>query len=267
MKMPQESEIKVEANVDLGILIGLLLTDGCVSKSKKGSVQIKFTAKSDVLHEIFREKMKKLFGVEKFLERFNVRVHENSVSIVKDTIFVSNRIMNFLHTIVPTFRKKPFKDGTFPSTRLPDFVFNLEPSEIAKILQVMFSADGSVCLWVQWRKDQRRWTINRCVELACKHPTIAEQVTELLIKLGFHPLNRRKSGKVSLLKQEDIIKFKEKIGFIPGVKVTAQSKVWEGFEKNQVLDLAVRTIGLKKKDLEKFKTKEEVINFLKSKIV
>jgi hypothetical protein len=48
-----------EPNLNLGILIGLLLTDGCITKNKKGSVQIKLTTKSDELHTLFREQMEK----------------------------------------------------------------------------------------------------------------------------------------------------------------------------------------------------------------
>jgi CTP:phosphocholine cytidylyltransferase-like protein len=251
-------------NEDLGVLIGLLLTDGCITANKKGSVQIKFTSKSEELHNLFREKMKKCFGCTNLIERKVKRVHKNSTSIVKDTIFFDKSVANTLLKLTPTFRKKPFKDGTFPNVQIPQFVFTLKPEEISKVLQAMFSADGSVCLWVQWREDQKRWIINKCIELACKHPLIGKQVAQLLIQLGFQPIHRVKSGKVSLFKREDILKFKELIGFVPGVKITRNSKVWEGFEKNQILDLAIKTMELKKEDLEHFENKEEVINFLKS---
>ena len=67
-----------------------------------------------------------------------------------------------------------------------------------------------------------------------------------------------------LNKKSDLIKFAKEIRFVNGVKVTKNSKNWCGFEKNQILDLAIKTFELRKKDLEKFKTKEEVIDFLKS---
>jgi hypothetical protein len=63
------SKIRIpESNlVDLGILIGLLITDGCVTWSG-GSWRITFTGKSKELHKIFKEKVNKLFGINKFTE-------------------------------------------------------------------------------------------------------------------------------------------------------------------------------------------------------
>jgi hypothetical protein len=122
------------------------------------------------------------------------------VSIVKDTIFVSKTVASVLHKLVPTFRKKPFNDGIYPQSKIPEFIFKLKPEEISQILRVMFSADGCICVWAQWRKDQKRWIINRFVELACEHPVIAEQVTKLLTLLGFHPKHRVKS-------KEEVINF------------------------------------------------------------
>jgi hypothetical protein len=61
-----------------------------------------------------------------------------------------------------------------------------------------------------------------------------------------------------------MIKFQKEIRFVDEVKISGKSKNWKGFEKNQILDLAIKTFKLKKKDLQHFKTKEEVINFLKS---
>ena len=72
---------------------------------------------------------------------------------------------------------------------------------------------------------------------------------------------------VVLFKKQDIIKFRKEIGFIRGVKVTKDSKNWEGFEKNLILDLAIKTFELKKKDLQEFKMKNEIALFLKSLIL
>jgi len=48
------------------------------------------------------------------------------------------------------------------------------------------------------------------------------------------------------------------------VKISSKSKNWCGFEKNQILGLAIKTFGLKKKDLQHFKTKQEIVDFLKT---
>jgi hypothetical protein len=125
----------------------------------------------------------------------------------------------------------------------------------------MFSADGSVCFGVKWHKSKNMWQFTRRVKFSSKHPVIKQQIAELLKRFELNPKTWEKE--VVLERRNDLIKFKKEIGFIPGVKVTKNSKNWEGFEKNQILNLLIKSFKLKKKDLQQFKTKEEVINFLK----
>jgi hypothetical protein len=248
--------IREQNRNDLGMLIGLLLTDGSVNTSG-GHKNIAFTNRSEVLHQIFKEKMQRVFGVSKFQEWRDKRWNN-----VKTTFLRSAKIFKILHSIVPSFRTKPLSDGTFSPAKIPEFVFNLEEKVIAEILKLMFSADGCVCLGVTWNKTDKRWQIRRMVKFACRHPKIKEQVSSLLKKLGIG--NKIKPDGIVIWRKEDILKFKEKIGFVDGVEVTKNSKNWEGFEKNKILNLAIKSFELKKKDLEKFNTKIEVINFLKS---
>jgi hypothetical protein len=65
---------EIKPDVNLGILIGLLLTDGWVS-----SKQIGISNKSEEIHRIFKEKVSLLFGTQNFKERksgFNVKQTE-----------------------------------------------------------------------------------------------------------------------------------------------------------------------------------------------
>ena len=62
MRMSQNSELK--PNLDLGILIGLLLTDCSVSVKFSHHATINFTNKSIDLHNLFKEKMNKLFNIK-----------------------------------------------------------------------------------------------------------------------------------------------------------------------------------------------------------
>jgi hypothetical protein len=261
--MPQTIETKEfkEGNVELGVVIGLLLTDGWVSKNKS-SWQIGFTNRSEELHELFKEKIKKIFGDVHFTTTPNSKNKG-----IKVTTLTSKKIGDFLHSFTPSFRKKAFTNGTFSNCKLPDFFFNLSKEEIKQVLSAMFSADGGVTLSVGWRKRNVKcrinegWEIKREIILGCKNPRIKKQIIKLLEKLGFNP--REDKIKIVLEKKRDIIKFKNEIGFIDGVKIS-KSNTWKGFEKNQILDLAIKTMELKKKDLKQFKNKEEVVNFLKS---
>lgn len=131
----------------------------------------------------------------------------------------------------------------------------------------MFSADGSVSLWVVRNKRKSVWEIKKLVKISCKHPIIRIQLFHLLKKLGFSPTLREINDEVVLFKKQDIIKFKKEIGFVPEVKITGDSRNWEGFEKNQILDLAIKTFEFKKKDLNGFETKKDIMGFLKTNIL
>jgi len=253
--MKQEIQ-QLEPSVDLGMLVGLLLTDGSVSK-RKTTWTIELTGKSEGLHEIFKEKVRKLFGKE-LVESKDKR----DMQLTK-TKFSSVKIAKLLFEFTPTFRTRQFEDGSFPNSKIPDFIFKLLSHEISEILRVMFSADGGISMWVSWHKKKQVWEIRKRVFLACKHPSIRKQIVALLKQVGIEAKDR-KSGEVVIWKKSEIKKFRSLIRFVSRVKVTKDSKHWTGFEKTQILDIAIKTFDLKKRDLQKFKTKEEVINFVKS---
>lgn len=243
----------LQPSEDLGILVGLLLTDGCVSHK-----QLIFHNNSEEMHELFKEKVTSVFGMNKFtegIERNGVRRTQLSA---KKAI---QELLRFCE--LETFRRKPFKNGEFPNIELPKFIKELSKNEICKILQSMFSSDGSISLSARWHKTNNSWEIRRRVELSCKHPIIRKQLIDLLKSIGLSPVNSSNEN-ITIEKIEDIKKFKEIIGFVKGIKIGKDSKNWDGFEKNQILSLAIRTMEFSKKDLQHFRTKEEVIDFLKS---
>ena len=139
--MEQKTLTKLEPSLDLGILVGLLLTDGCVTFSSR-SWRIVFSGKSEELLDLFKEKMKSLFGIQKF----SVWTDEFGVTSLQVR---QKQVVAQLFSLIPTFRTKPFKDGTFPQVKLPDFFQILSTIEIAEIMKAMFSADGSIVLGVK----------------------------------------------------------------------------------------------------------------------
>lgn len=240
---------------DLGMLVGLLLTDGCVSSSKF----LVFHNKSEAMHKLFRQQVTKVFGNVHFTERIESngtkRTQVTSKSIVKKLLELSN---------IKTFRRKRFKNGKFPPVKLPEFIKSLQRLAILKFLRVIFSADGSVSISVRWHKGNKSWEIRRRIELTCKHPNLRKEFFELIKNVGFSP---RTSGEnITLERKKDILKFAKVVRFVPGIKVGGDSRNWKGFEKNQIVDLSIKTLDFKKRDLNKFKTKKEIINFLKSQI-
>lgn len=240
---------------NLGILVGLLLTDGCVS-SKRFLV---FHNKSEVMHQLFQKQVSKVFGDIHFTQRIESngtkRTQVSSKLVVRKLLEMCE---------IKTFRRKQFENGKFPSVKLPPFFGNLTRDSLFKILQVVFSADGSISIAVRWHKGNDSWEIRRRIELTCKHPKLRNDFFTLISSIGFSP--RTSHENITLEKKSDIQKFANEIRFVPGIKVGGDSKNWKGFEKNQILDLAIKTFDLGKKDLQQFKTKDEVISFLKSEL-
>lgn len=247
--------LEPKPNVDLGILIGLLLTDGSVSFSSR-SWKIVFSSKSEVLLNVFRNKMQNLFDVKSFsenIDRFKVK-----------SLIVRNKdISNLLFKFTPTFRTKQFKDGSFPQPKIPDFIQELPKNELSEVIKVMFSADGSIVLGVKWNKFKRSWVFTRRVQITTINPFLKNQLVKIL-KENFQMKPQVWPKEIALERKEDILKFCKEIGFVKGLTISKKSKNWCGLEKNKILELAIRTFGLEKRDLEHFKTKEEVIDFLKN---
>ena len=129
----------------------------------------------------------------------------------------------------------------------------------------MFSADGCVSLWVTWNKKKKIWEIKKYVKISNYSSNIRKGIVKILLSLGFSPTNRESNREVVLFKKSDLIKFHREIGFVKGVKITKNSRYWNGLEKNYVLKLVINSFGVKKSELKKFKTKIEVIDFLRRK--
>lgn len=239
----------------LGILIGLLLTDGCVSDERF----LIFHNKSEVMHKEFRKHVNKLFGDVHFTERFEVNG-------TKRTQLTSKKIVSRLLSLskMTTFRKKQFDDGEFPETKLPFFIKNLSRSSMSKFLQTIFSADGSISVSARWHKRNNSWEIRRRVELTCKNPYLRKDFYNLIENFGFSP--RVSNENITLERKSDILRFTNSVRFIPNVTIGGDSKYWRGFEKNQILDLAVKSFDFGKQNLIEFNKKEDVMKFLKSHI-
>ena len=232
-----------ESSVDLGILVGILLTDGSISR-KGRSFSIELSGKS-------KELIRLLFGVEKFLETRDSRYPE-----IFRTILTNRNVAESLLKFSPTFRTKQFPDGKFPPAKLPEFIFKLNQKEKSAVLSAMFSCDGCISLWIVWNKKWKVWEIKKWVKFACKHPRLRKQTFQLLKSLGYSPVVREINDEILLAKKKDIIKFAREIRFVDGVKVTGDSRNWEGFRKNEVLDFAVKSYDIKQDTIRNFSRKD-----------
>ena len=238
-----------------GIIVALLLTDGSVKKTKRKN-SIIFANKSDVLHKIFKEVVQKVSEKKlHFVERIDKRN-------VKITEVNSKELVEKLLNILPTWRRKPYEDGSYPPVKIPDFIKKMENEKLRKVLQIMFSCDGSVVLGVKWHKTKKTWVFTRRVQITITHPVIRKDVKEILERLGFEPKVWR--NEIVIDKKDDLIKFKKEIGFVNNVKISRKSRYWCGKDKNYVLTLLIKSFNFGASLLRKYKSPSEIINLLKT---
>lgn len=245
---------QLQPSEDLGILVGLLLTDGCVTGVSSGKPKVIFTNKSEFLQSFFKEKFIEVFGKTNFKEF----LRSNGVTNIEVN---SKKIVTELLKLTPTFRTRQFEDGTFPNVKIPEFMKELPIESLRKVLQAMFSADGCVILRVRLHNRKKKWEILREIKLSCKHPQLKEETANLLRRLELNPKIR--SDCIALTRKQDMVKFQKEIRFVDGLKV-GENMIWDGIEKNFVLDLLVKTFDLKESAINKFNSKSEIISFLKT---
>lgn len=177
------------------------------------------------------------------LEPARIRIGSTRDGLVK-AIVNSKEIGNWLVGTFGTFRTLKFENDEPTLAKLP--VPLLESSGyIADFLRAAFSCDGGVSLYPARRSGKdggTRWLI-RTVFLACSHPQLRRDYLKLLSGFGIRARDVAKDGKLKIETEVDIRLFQAKIGFIPGVRVTGNSKFWNGYEKNAVLKLLTDSYG------------------------
>lgn len=222
----------------LAILLGLLFTDGCVSPKGK-SWRIYFAVISQELVDLFRDCMVSVFDLEPARVRIGF-TRDGRVRAIVD----SKEIGNWLVDTFGTFRTLKFENGELTLAKLP--ISLLESSGYAAdFLRAAFSCDGGVSFYPARRSGRdggTRWLI-RTVFLACSHPQLRRDYLKLLSGLGIRAREVAKDGKLKIETEANIRLFQEKVGFIPGVRVTGNSKFWNGYEKNAVLQLLTDSYG------------------------
>lgn len=214
----------------LAILLGLLFTDGCVSK-KGNSWRIYFAVKSVALINSFRACMIDSFTID--CER--VRIGKTQDGLIR-AIVNSKEIGNFLTETFGTFRTFKFSNDTLPDAKIPVGSL-IESGFVTEFLQAAFSCDGGLCFYPASRKGKNgdtMWLI-RTIFLSCAHPQLRTDYIVLLAHVGIAVREVSKDGKIKIETQFNIKRFHEYIGFIHNVEVTLHSKYWNGSYKHEVL--------------------------------
>lgn len=234
---------KIEEAVDPNevTLLGILYTDGCLSKKGKNSWCLYLSNTSWSIIKAFKESLMKLYDLPEERIRISRKI-VNGKPFYK-AVVDSSEIGQILTQKYGTFRTLKYRckvnESFYPPASLPIELAN-DLRAICKFLQVAFSCDGGVNLYVAHNKY--RWLI-RNVYLACQHPTLRKQYQKLLWKIGIAGKILEKDDLVRIQDRENLEKFARKVGFMKGVKITQNSAYWQDWQKQKVLELAIASYG------------------------
>lgn len=216
-------------------LLGLLYTDGCVSRKGKSAWRLYFSNKATPLIELFRESITQRFGVPP--ER--VRISEIKDGLTR-AILDSKKVGDELIGRYGTFRTETREEESETDAHL--LVEALKQSSFtAEFLRVVFTCDGGVNLYVARRSGKyggTQWLI-RGVYIACAHRQLQIDFYQLLLFLGISARIVPGDRKVKIETEAGLRAFHRYIGFVSGVYTTHTSRFWEGYTKQEILDMLI----------------------------
>lgn len=228
-------------NYDEATLLGILYTDGCLSKKGKNCWRFYVSNTSWQIIQAFKDSMMELFD----LPESRVRISQEQVNSKPfyRAVVDSSEIGWELTRKYGTFRTQEYSrsenGSVYPAARLP-LLQEVDLNLVARFLKVAFSCDGGVNLYVARSKYL---FLIRNAYLACKHPTLRLDYQVLLSKMGVKVKIIKDDRRLLIQGRENLERFAERIGFLEGVRVTQKSTFWQDWEKNRVLRLALASYG------------------------
>lgn len=241
--------LRKEKYDELVQLATFLLTDGGMTKHKNTYI-LYFTNKSERLLQQFKLIVRELIP-EVF---FGINIHKGVTRISFYSIDLAELLFEFSNT----FRTAPCEshpkcallrgtpeqrpcsvcikrydkeNKTYPNATLP-----IVDDEILQreILRIVADTEGGTSFLV--RRKPNHILLQRSVRISCNHPTLREQIIEMLFDLGI--LNRYSSGNI-VIEGHAIELFNEIVGFSRGVKVSRG--IYKGYDKQSVLEVMILT--------------------------
>lgn len=225
-------------SIDEVTLLGIPYTDGCVSK-KGNSWRPYVSNTSWEIISKFKQSLISLFSLNETRIRISEKIVNNKpfyTAIVNDY-----EIGRYLTETYGTFRTLKFKDMngkiTYSLTVI-SFMFNESKQVISQLLKVAFACDGGINLYVA--RGRYKWLI-RNVYLACAHPILIKQYSDLLLILGVQNTILNKDCLVRIQSKNNLMNFANNVGFMGGVKITQSSHYWQGFAKQELLYILINS--------------------------
>jgi len=233
-------------------LIGILYTDGCISP-KGTSWRTIVSNNSSAIVDSFQE------SVQTYFKKSVRRAVRGKLHLaVLDSKEIGQQLVERHGTFrteschanqgcpflrggrKPCLRCEPvlFAETHYPPASLPAFG---SEAEISAFLQSAFGCDGGVNLYVA-RRGRTRWLI-RNLYLACKHPTLIHQYLNLLVQLKISGRVSLQDWRVLIQGQSNLVRFADKVGFLSGSIIGANSPFWCGRTKLDILKLLLDSYG------------------------
>ncbi|NVM28136.1 MAG: hypothetical protein HWN65_04775 [Candidatus Helarchaeota archaeon] len=238
-----------EFTPDLAKLIALIMTEG--SLNERG---VRIDNTSYALIDEFKNLMKRNFQIDSFSEMIRKDNNPNR----KKCYICAVKSVELARFLSDYIDKSDYQKAT-----LPKEFFILSEKVIGEVLRIAFSADGSVSLfprkrYQRERYERERWFIRKQVELSCSSPSLKDQWRNLIESLGIRC--RVDINKLTISREENIIKFKEKIDFMDGISIQ-KNTLWEDTTRREVLDALIKSYKYPRMG---FDSKEQALRFLKS---
>jgi len=223
----------------LPLIASLLFTDGCLYKTKKGGFEISYYGYDKALHNIFADLVWYCFKIRP--SSYMIRCGK-----VFRTKYINKEFAKRILTLSPSYKTKPapeqdwldfLKEVNKPSL---EFLNKSSQNVLNEFIRLAMCADGSISVSKKEKK------IFFTLILACAHPTLVEEWSELFNRAGIKNNIVRGSGITHIGGVKGVknclFKFKELGGFIPGVKVCVRASPLCGIDKQNILLNAVRLL-------------------------
>ena len=222
-------------------VLGILFTDGGLSRINKWQWIIHVSNNSRALLEEILFSIQNLWKIRWFkIQDFGSWHHL--------LVLCTNKMVEELHSISPSFRKLPCKafpphnhslvncnpvviNGVeFPPTRLPKFLFEVNKSLKSVFLRFAFGGDGFASLTF---RNTPRFRADKQIALVCHHPLLKEDFFRLISE--FVECSKLSDRIRIHISPENVRSFIENIGFPECVFST--SKLWNGLRRIDIAKL------------------------------
>jgi len=230
-----KSYIKNSPNLDISLIGPLILSDGS-NANRRNRLGISFFGNGIELHVFLAAAFYKEFNV--FPTSFFVPANTTNVTYYNN--LEHQKSLKKLFNIFRNFKTSPRKPVTKKSIK--KYLMEEEPTlknvliadkrtkELA--IRAICSAEGTVYV------DSR---FNPRISVGCAHPSLNNEIRKILsqLKISSRKIKDARTwsgiGGFEISRKKEVEKFIEIGGFLPKVKVTSRSKLYNGIEKQKLL--------------------------------